>query len=128
MSRNARFWVWWHDGWVKLTLRPDQSVEAGYNRTTDEGWCSWRERWSFDGDKVTREAKSDGVDCDGRLTRFHTDECHVYQLAVVPHQKQTPWIEGVGCEFVDDPDAPLTPDWQNVSASQRDQYAEMAGY
>lgn len=129
MTKNARFWLWWHDGWVKITMRPDQTLEAGYGGRTDAGWSSYRERWSFDGDKVTCETESDGVDCDGRLTRWHKSECDLHHLAEISHIKQSDTFnEETFSWFVDDPDAPLTPDWQKVNESQYDQYAEMAGY
>lgn len=128
MTRNARFWVNWNDGWVKITLKPEQSLEAGYSRSTDEGWCSWRERWTHDGDSVLRETESDGSDCDGRLTQYYDCQCSIWSLAAYQPEKQTDWVEGVGCEFVPDLDAPMLPQWEEVHSSQRDYAAEAAGY
>ena len=126
--RNARFWVWWHDGWVKLTLRPDQTLTAAYGGPTDEGWSSYCESWTHEGDRIVRECTSDSSDCDGRHSNYSDDACPLDQLAVIGHVKQTPWVEGIGCKLVNDPDAPLTPDWQEVKSSQYDQFAEAAGY
>lgn len=128
MTRNARFWVWWHDGWVKLTLRPDQQLTASYGGDTDEGWSTYSETWTHEGDAILNECTSESLDCDGRHGNYYDSRCTLDKLAVRQHTKQTPWVEGVGCEIVDDLDAPLTPDWEGIYASQRDQYAEMAGY
>lgn len=125
---NARFWVWWHDGWVKLTLRPQESLSAGHRGRHEEGWYSYDETWTHEGDRVVRECFNDGADCDGPSSKGQEDSCPLGRLSEVTHEKQTPWIEGVGCEFVPDPDAPLTPDWEKVSESQRDVYAEQMGH
>ena len=127
-ARNARFWVWWHAGWVKLTLRPDQALTAGYGGPTEEGWSVYRESWFHAGNHILRECTSNSSDCDGRHSHYSDDACPLDQLAVRSHVRQTPWVEGLGCEFVADADAPLTPDWQEVQASQYDQFAEAAGY
>lgn len=63
---NARFWVWYGDSMVKLTLRPDQSVSHHRGGTHDEGWRRSGDVWTHDGDRVTWERYTDGTDCDGR--------------------------------------------------------------
>lgn len=110
---NARFWVWLNGGWVKLTLRPDQSLSWGHYRTTDEGFESSSHEWSLITPYVIWEISTRSRDCDGLLDRDVTLRCHVNHLNDV--------------ESPDDPSRKL-PDWDRASSSQRDHTAEAAGY
>lgn len=112
---NARFWVYWNGGWVKLTLRPRQTLRAFEFHHTDEGWSSESEEWFFDGSTVWREWSSCGCDCDGRLDRYGEDQCPLHLL----HD----------CESVDSFENGIKyPSWERVTAGQYDQNAELAGY
>ena len=128
MIRNARFWVSHNDGWVKLTLKPDQSLEVYQRHATDEGWSSSWECWTHQGDSVLRECEADGCDCDGRSSSSHEDECPLDQLVVVPHVKQCAYSDEFPDGWMPDDDAPLTPAWEKVGSRQRDYAAEAAGY
>ena len=80
---------------------------------TEEGWSSQSEQYTHEGDRVVNEMCSSGRDCDGRLDQYSKWECKLDELQNDPPR----------------PSKPLsTPDWTKVSASQRDQYAEAAGY
>lgn len=120
--KNARFWIYLNGGPVKLTLRPGQSLRWWQGGPCDEGWSSESETWTLDEDEnvLRREWCNDGSDCDGRLTRYGECEANLDELFVVePYfsdDEQGLW-EGV-----------KYPDWQRVSAGQRDQYAESMGY
>lgn len=116
--RNARFWTWCGDGWVKVTLRPGQSLLWGRFERTDEGYNVESCRWEYDDGLglVMEEYTSGGRDCDGRLT-VHTDYvCPVDELAAVPAESD---------EYGD---RPARPAWVRTADWQRDEYAEAAGY
>lgn len=109
---TARFWVHIH-GPVRIKMNRGDVLHHHYAWNTDEGWSSEAHTWTFDGAKVKMNHHSDGVDCDGRLERFHTASCHVSGLKSGYH----------------DLDHGVTyPDWATVRSSQRDHYAEAMGY
>tara|TARA_R110000868_G_scaffold145660_2_gene365990 strand:- start:3053 stop:3430 length:378 start_codon:yes stop_codon:yes gene_type:complete len=110
---NARFWTWVNNGPVKITLRPNQTLRHHSCCDTDEGWSADSEVWTLRDGVVERELVSDGVDCDGRLTQYHSDECPIQDL----HDHEAYEAEDY-----------MVPDWNVVSASQYDQFAQAAGY
>ena len=75
--KTARFWIWWNDGWVKITLRDGQSVRYGRFGYHDEGWESEEEQIKREGDWLHRVTHTDGTDCDGRLERFSRCKSHI---------------------------------------------------
>ncbi len=109
---NARFWIWWNDGWCKLTLRPGQSVTMYTGKPTDEGFSCEAQTYEYDGETVASEINTWGADCDGRHEWHGESSCTLEGLH---------GIEG-------DEYGPDRPDWQRGRSSQRDQYAELAGY
>lgn len=115
---NARFWVWRHGGWVKLTLKPDQTLSWGSFHRHDEGWSSETNWWHYDPDRkvIELECFSDGADCDGRFSTQVSLECPVEDLAAKSLELADRW------------NPPGTPDWKRVEASQRDYTAEAMGY
>ena len=124
---SARFWVWWNDGWVKLTLRPGQTLSHGYSGPTDEGWSSEHHNYEYDAETlcVTSHCTSDGSDCDGRLTRYYDCECRVDDLHAVP---PPPLDEQAFCRRSIREFWPMRPLWKKIGSSQRDYNAEAAGY
>jgi hypothetical protein len=115
---NARFWVW-HKGWVKLTLRPGQSISTYYSSRTDEGWASEEDEWEHDGEAVVRHWSEDGVDCDGRLSRSGVAFCTLANLRAVDQFGLFPEPDNWGI---------FRPEWEHRSSRQRDYAAEVAGY
>jgi hypothetical protein len=111
---NARFWIFHRDGWVKLTLAPGASLSFSYGGATDEGWSRHSETLSHDGSGIVSEACEDGVDCDGRLTRYGVYRCALDKLA------------SRDCSLSDAPG--LLPEWESISSRQRDEYAESMNY
>lgn len=107
---NARFWVWWRDGAVKLTLRPGQALAVDSFERHEEGWASESESWAYDGRVVTRECATDGTDCDGRLSASATHGCALTRL-------RDRDVDGI----------PF-PEWEERNHSRRDYQAEAAGY
>ena len=111
---NARFWVQNADDFVKLTLRPGQSLSHSQGRPTDEGWASLARTWSYDLPEflVRCEYVDDEVDCDGRLTRGVELECPLHRLEALTFNATPP-----------------LPFWEKRAPSwQRDYQAEVAGY
>lgn len=105
---NARFWVWWNDGWVKLTLRPGEVVHLRTAGPTDEGYYYIDEVYENDGNELWCDYESGGSDCNGPLTRHAMSVCHLVDLE--------PCTE------------PQSPPWKHIKSWQRDAYAEAAGY
>ena len=82
--RNARFWTFHRSAWVKLTLRPGQSLTARTFSRDDEG-SSWEmDTWSHEGDHVLLKWGGGGTDCDGRVSRTGEGVCALDALATVP--------------------------------------------
>ena len=122
-GKRIRFWIYWRDGVVKISVPFGESVTIGYGGPTDEGWSRYTETFTHDpsDDTITREVVSDGVDCDGRLT----------------HATESIWKRGGAMdpmfEFADDGEmielaGIVQPDWELSDRYQRDYAAEAAGY
>lgn len=110
-NRNARFWAYVNGSNVKLTLSPGRSLAWYQSYPHDEGWSSVYERWTHEGDRITREIATDGRDCDGRFSTFTAGHCPIDKLAE---------IEEISGENY--------PAWQRDESSQRDYTAESMGY
>ena len=112
---NARFWVWWNDGWVKLTGKPGQRLTFSKGGPTDEGWSREGETYYFDNDPVTPgvvcQSGSDGRDCDGRFSTYAEYFCSFQDLSARELE-----------------DGRRVPIWQKTEASRRDYTAESMGY
>ena len=111
---NARFWIVCHGSPVKLTFRPGQSLDWYHGAPHEEGWSSESHIWRFDGEYVTVYSCTDGRDCDGRLTHYNTSQCRLDALDA----RSWEWLGVIQG----------TPDWEPLDSSQRDEFAEAAGY
>ena len=114
--RNARFWFFLNCGPVKITLTPGQQLEHVQGGPCDEGWSSEAHSWELEGDTVHAEYANEGRDCDGRHGWYSSSVCDVADL------RAGAWPDGVDLE------GDRWPKWENASASQYDQFAELAGY
>ena len=115
-EQNARFWLWHHQGWVKLTVKPNQTVSFSRAGAHDEGWYRNSSEITCVDSEVIWDYCNDGADCDGRQTTTGRLVCKVEDLAT---------------ERSYDAETELThmvPKWEKMSSSQYDQYAELAGY
>ena len=119
---NARFWHWTNDGWVKITLKPDQELTHSRGGRHEEGWQHRDTTFYYDGLVVERHEFSDGVDCDGRLSSESISTCRKWGLHALPCYIGSK--AGVD-RYSEDM---LRPDWQHGKSSQRDYEAEKAGY
>jgi len=110
--KTLRFWDYVNGDYVKISLRPGDTLEHYCAQVTDEGYSSERTTWSHDGDAVLSTCETDGRDCDGRMTTYSAVVAHETNLRV---------------RSVDGAPAYM-PDWRKVKSSQRDYSAEAMGY
>jgi len=120
MLKNARFWVFLHGSYVKLTLRPGQSLYHWWGRPTDEGYEAEYERWtyetlSFQPGYIRRTIERDARDCDGRHGYSSELTCDLDKLdsRKVERRGRFPMY---------------MPDWQKERAEVYDQFARMMNY
>lgn len=132
-SRNARFWQWLNGGWVKITLRPGQTLTHATGGETEEGWSFEGRNWHHDGDAITSTVSQESLDCDGRFDASFAFKCplgdlrardmHAEEQERAVAQEKDPTLpyfnESIGI---------FAPDWERLNASQRDHEAERAGY
>lgn len=111
-QRNARFWVYWNGGYVKLTLCPDQDLTAWAGGPTEEGFSQTLITWTYESEDsmIVQNGVTYGRDCDGRHEHTWELECRVEAL-------KANWHAGL-----------QVPDWTKVRTGQRDYAAEAAGY
>ena len=109
---NARFWMYWNDGFVRLTLRPHQEIVLAYGGPTDEGYARHAEIYRHCGDSVECEVHDEYRDCDG------PGERHWYGFARLDNLDTMPA----------DTHGPDRPQWEKICENQRDRYAEAMNY
>lgn len=130
---NARFWIWTNAGWVKLTLRPGQSLAHCYGGRHDEGYTYSRDEYHHTGERVECQHETNASDCDGRLDRFCVTACPLDQLdARDMHGKEQAraaiWGADATLPEFNENQGILAPEWERVSRHQRDYAAEAMGY
>lgn len=109
---NARFWTYWREGFVKLTLKPGDNLGLHCGGPTDEGYYSHYEEYYHDDDKVTCVIDTDASDCDGRISSCRSFSCPLNELK----------------GYYDEQNCIYRPNWVKERSSQRDYEAEKAGY
>jgi len=115
--------VWENDGWIKLTLKPGQTLRWAKGGKCDEGFSIDYNEYEYDADDgvVLSRFTNESQDCDGRHSYYGDAECPISELQARPPEPADPeW----GTEEIPVP----RPEWRKVSASQRDYYAEAMGY
>lgn len=113
---STKIWVYYFgsgggDGYVRLKLKAGQTLHISHGGPDDEGWHRRSEAWSLDDGVIRNQVVNDGVDCDGRLTRYEEYVCPVED------RHSRPNIEGW-----------LMPAWETAGSRQRDYSAEAMGY
>ena len=119
MIRNARFWEYINEDYVKITLRPEQMLEWSISGPTDEGWAWEYHSWSHEGSCIKHECDTAARDCDGRFDQNTKSQTSVTKL--VDHAAYQEPLDHVGNVI-------MLPSWEPVTSSQRDYTAEAAGY
>ena len=125
-NRSVRFWI--HcpgncdGGFVRLTLRPGQSLTRYKKWRHEEGWSSECDTWEYDADLgiVTWSTGTDGCDCDGRLSSGVEWICPIADLAA--EQPNDYCLDNYNCLGI------MLPAWVEENAWQRDYEAEKVGY
>ncbi len=118
---NARFWHW-SNGWVKLTLKPGQTLSWGEYHRTDEGHSFQTCAWTHTGPEITRQWCHGGRDCDGRIETSGADLCPLDRLANVQACPDDP-------ERFHEGRLIHRPDWKEAEQTRvYDQFAQASNY
>ena len=132
---NARFWTFYHNSWVKLTLRFGQSLAFGFSAPDDEGYSFESNLYTYQRDDrfsdtapliVLNEWSNGGRDCDGSIRRSGAHFSPLDQLAATEsymeqgEDKSRSHFQGRRIR---------RPEWQEFKECRvHDQFAEAAGY
>lgn len=112
-TKNARFWDFVSDGWVKITLKPGQQLTHVTGGPDEEGYHYETTIYEHEGDSVVETCLSEARDCDGRFDHSSKHVCPLGEL------NSKPW---------DPSPSGYCPNWRSAHRSQRDYSAEAAGY
>lgn len=102
---------------VKIAVPRNGSVWTFSGGPTDEGYSYMETVYCWDGVVLTRRSYGSSRDCDGPRESSQEDVCVGWGHPIV-------WV---GDELVQDKRYD-TPRWEEVESSQRDYFAEAAGY
>ena len=127
---NARFWEWINGSFVKITLRPGQTLRWHHGEQTEEGWASIDEEWHYNerGNEIVNRCEEDERDCDGRFQTTSKSTCDLnflregYQPRCLEEPDQYSPVEVEAAQGV------IFPKWIKRRAGQRDFEAEKMGY
>lgn len=115
--QNARFWFYWNQTWVKLTIKPNTTITLSTGRVaTEEGWSAEHEMFHFSEGVVWRESVDEGRDCDGFISNYNASCCHIGNLR----------SHSVDCN--DTHEHYLVPSWESTDSAVYDEFAQAAGY
>ena len=118
--KRLRFWIYWQESIVRLTIREGQTIELHSGGPTDEGYSHHYESYTLEDGVLSRLCGSDCRDCDGRMVHSQRDYW-LPEFGTVPCNS---WNNGEMTELPE-----RRPNWQEESAPwQRDYAAEAAGY
>ncbi len=112
MRNQIRFWHYHNGEVVRIKINAGQTLRHHSGGATDEGWSSESNAWTFDGETVTSQWGSDGMDCDGRLSSYGESFFAAADVA-------SGYVDDEGLRF---------PKWEQGDSSQRDYSAEAMGY
>lgn len=123
--KNARLWIWWREGWVKITVPVGDNIELHYHGRHEEGWSSHHECWSNDGKEVIWEVSDRGSDCDGRHGSDAEFVCSIDKLATLPIMRM---IQTKPYEQSMEDTGLFQPEWERTDSRVYDQYAQLSNY
>ena len=118
-NKTYRFWTWVCDGWVRIKLKPEQTLTWGCHEPHEEGYSATCICWEHDGETITEHYATYGSDCDGRHQDNRTTFHHVADHSV---------FEVYDGELDTHGNVIRVPAWQQGECSQYDEFAELAGY
>lgn len=116
---SARFWVWWKDAWVKITVPVGECVSLHQGGHTDEGYYRIQHSYWNDGSEVTFYYYRGERDCDGRMDYDRKYCCTVEDLSKIDMNEGVPYPGNEGI---------FAPLWRETLTRQRDYAAEAMGY
>jgi hypothetical protein len=119
---TARFWEWINGSWVKISLKPNESIRHYQGSNDEEGYSAEFNSWTNEGHRVVSASRFEGRDCDGRMSRTVVSSCSPDRLQ---------HLRAYQCEKFENHHRGLPimrPKWERESSRQFDQYAEAAGY
>lgn len=95
----------WNNEVIVTVLDQSNDFQATYQDSwdTEEGWSSLGEHYYVENGEIYCDVLTDGCDCDGNFSTYGT-----YRMIHSPEE--------------------LTDSWKEISSSQRDSFAEAAGY
>lgn len=111
--KTIRFWDY-VNGPVRLALRDGQQLRHCEGGPTDEGYSWTAITWRIEEGFLVAESYTTARDCDGPIERRATVRAKLDELTAGRR---------------DDDDGSIAyPKWEATGSSQRDHYAEAAGY
>lgn len=117
-TMNARFWDRINGDWVKITLKPGESIEHHTYEKHDEGYEVTHDIYSFDGFVLNHQYGRSGRDCDGKYSSTNEREARLLDMCSIPavdaNGEQVPGV--------------FRCDWKDTSEESRDYTAEAMGY
>jgi len=111
MHKNARFWTWINDGWIRMTLQPGQEITHCVGGPHEEGYSYETTTYTHHGETVGREVFTESRDCDGRYDNAYSQAAAIDAL-----------------DNVETPDRVMRPDWQTIDETQRPQNAPQGAF
>jgi hypothetical protein len=112
LNDNARFWVVYKGGLIKLTLKPGEVVTLYHYQRTEEGYSAETFSYRFNNGVLTLNYSDEGRDCDGYISRGISRTCEFDEL-------QYRWC---------DQDQVAFPNWIDQDTEVYDESAVRAGY
>ena len=102
----------------KISIKSGQEAHFHEHHYHDEGWSSSSMSVTRRGNTLRLRRRTDGTDCDGRMSTYGEFTCHVSQRAAyrawAPRGEKRPRV--------------CYPRWEEVESNQRDYAAERMGY
>jgi len=123
--KNFRFWQWINDGYVKLTIKPGQTLRWQNWFRTEEGWGSHSLEFELSGDgaELSLVEIHAGSDCDGR----HSETWEMLFDTVGGTWRTATALDYPDYPELQDPDVRM-PMMVEKRKYQRDERAEAMGY
>ena len=120
-TNTARFWIYVNNDYVKISLKPGQTLNWYTKEATDEGWSGEGLSFEYDADLVLvlRESVTEGRDCDGRIQYFDKAQCAIEDLQNGNDTFDMFEEHGHIVQF---------PCWERVTSEVCDEQAQKAGY
>ena len=120
-QKNVRFWVYYKNDWVKLTLRGRLPIRFGFSIPDKEGGYVESYRYRIEECQLVKYWMSGGVDCDVEHFTTGTQICSLNDIEKVPvHDGET------GDSF--EGKIIFRPDWKNYDEVVHDGFAINANY